>query len=197
MTTQAAMETTMRDDARDLDAKAIRDTLAGKTDAYAGLIERYAGVVRRIARLALGSESETDDIVQSVFLKAYDALDTFDTERDFGAWTLAIARNQVRDALRKRAVEARHIAAYYEYVEKRFAEPSAADARDERLVAALKDCRSRLPETSALALTMRYEDGLPFESVAVAIGRTTSAARQLLTRVRAALKHCINERIRS
>jgi RNA polymerase sigma-70 factor (ECF subfamily) len=45
--------------------------------------------------------------VQEAFVKAYRAMDTFDTRRSFRPWFLQILRNQCRDLLRSRKARSR------------------------------------------------------------------------------------------
>ena len=194
MMTQAITEEPLVDAGGESDETIVRAILQGHRDQFADLVARHTDAVKRIARFALGDDGATEDIVQQVFLKAYYALDTFDSERDFGAWTRTIARNLVRDVLRRRAVESRHMARYSETIEKRFSDPSASDEQDKRLGDALRDCRGKLPEQSARVLDMRYEKSLDFQTIASELGRSVSAVRQCLTRIRAALRNCINER---
>jgi DNA-directed RNA polymerase specialized sigma24 family protein len=44
-------------------------------------------------------------------------------------------------------------------------------------------------------VALRYEQGLSFEDVAAKLGRSAVASRQLMTRVRIALKSCIERRL--
>jgi len=49
--------------------------------------------VFRLAYLLLGDPDEAEDIAQETFLRAYKALDRFDTERPLRPWLLRIASN--------------------------------------------------------------------------------------------------------
>src|ERR1041384_5522972 len=76
---------------------------AGDQRAFDALVRRYR---KRIFALALhlsGSESEADDIVQDVFLRAYRALDRFEGRSEFFTWVYRLTLNRAHDARRSRA----------------------------------------------------------------------------------------------
>jgi RNA polymerase sigma-70 factor (ECF subfamily) len=76
---------------------------AGEPNAFNALVVRYR---KRIFALALhlsGSESDADDIVQDVFLRAYSALDQFEGRSEFFTWLYRLTINRALDARRARA----------------------------------------------------------------------------------------------
>jgi len=76
---------------------------AGEPQAFDALVRRYR---KRIFALALhlsGSESDADDIVQDVFLRAYRALDQFEGRSEFFTWVYRLTVNRSLDARRTRA----------------------------------------------------------------------------------------------
>ncbi len=76
---------------------------AGEPHAFDVLVRRYR---KRIFALALhlsGSESDADDIVQDVFLRAYRALDQFEGRSEFFTWVYRLTVNRALDARRTRA----------------------------------------------------------------------------------------------
>jgi RNA polymerase sigma-70 factor (ECF subfamily) len=76
---------------------------AGEPHAFDALVRRYR---KRIFALALhlsGSESEADDIVQDVFIRAYRALDQFEGRSEFFTWVYRLTLNRAFDAKRARA----------------------------------------------------------------------------------------------
>jgi RNA polymerase sigma-70 factor (ECF subfamily) len=76
---------------------------AGEPQAFDALVRRYR---KRIFALALhlsGSESDADDIVQDVFLRAYRALDQFEGRSEFFTWVYRLTLNRALDARRTRA----------------------------------------------------------------------------------------------
>ena len=117
-------------------------------------------------------------------------LDRFRAGGDFGVWIKAIARNLAKQELRTRSREDRRMEVYQGLLENR-----RTEERETAVAEALRLCREKLPERGAEALTMRYERALSFEEIADALGATVNATRQLLSRVRVALRDCIEKRL--
>jgi RNA polymerase sigma-70 factor, ECF subfamily len=75
---------------------------AGEPQAFDALVRRYR---KRIFALALhlsGSESDADDIVQDVFIRAYRALSQFEGRSEFFTWVYRLTLNRALDARRAR-----------------------------------------------------------------------------------------------
>ena len=76
---------------------------AGEPQAFDALVRRYR---KRIFALALhlsGAESDADDIVQDVFIRAFRALDQFEGRSEFFTWVYRLTVNRSLDARRTRA----------------------------------------------------------------------------------------------
>lgn len=75
---------------------------AGEPQAFDALVRRYR---KRIFALALhlsGTESDADDIVQDVFIRAFRALDQFEGRSEFFTWVYRLTVNRALDARRTR-----------------------------------------------------------------------------------------------
>jgi RNA polymerase sigma-70 factor (ECF subfamily) len=65
----------------------------GNQAAWEDLMRTHQEPVFRLAYLLLGDPDEAEDVAQETFLRAYKALDGFDTERPLRPWLLRIASN--------------------------------------------------------------------------------------------------------
>ena len=74
------------------DAELVASARAGDQGAFATLVGRYE---TRIVRLVRGMvpESDTEDVTQEAFLKAYRKLGNFDGRSSFYTWLFRIAAN--------------------------------------------------------------------------------------------------------
>ncbi len=71
-------------------------------DSYGLIIERFeAPLTRYIIRITRAEHEEVEDILQSVFIKAYRSLNGFDTGLKLSSWMYRIAHNACVDFLRK------------------------------------------------------------------------------------------------
>jgi RNA polymerase sigma-70 factor (ECF subfamily) len=66
------------------------------------LIERHAKSVYLFIFKLVGNKEDSEDIVQETFIKAWQKLSKFDTEKNFKTWLFSIAKNTAVDKLRKK-----------------------------------------------------------------------------------------------
>jgi RNA polymerase sigma-70 factor (ECF subfamily) len=175
--------------------RTIADVLSGNTDAYAAVVRQYQAEIWRIVAFGLHDVSAAEDLVQQVFVKAFMSLDTFDITKDFGVWLRSIARNLLRNEIRRTLRENKTLRSYHEHLVNRLADEAAAQKYDARLRDALARCREGLSPSAKEALALRYEQSLEFGSIAETLGRTLSATRQMLQRIRLGLRRCVEERM--
>ena len=82
------------------EAELIAATLKGDAASFEPLIERYSPRVFATARRYARRESEIEDIVQEVWLKAYQKLGSFRGEAPFEHWLMRLAVHTCYDFLR-------------------------------------------------------------------------------------------------
>ncbi|WP_025692107.1 sigma-70 family RNA polymerase sigma factor [Paenibacillus zanthoxyli] len=76
--------------------------LAGSREAYSELYERTITEVYRTVRFLIGELSDTDDVVQEIYIQAYRSLGQYDTARPFRPWLMGVVMRQIRAFRRKR-----------------------------------------------------------------------------------------------
>jgi RNA polymerase sigma-70 factor (ECF subfamily) len=82
------------------DAELIAAVLAGETEKFEALVVRYQPRVFATARRYARRESEVEDIVQEVFLKAFQKLAGFRGEAPFEHWLMRLTTHTCYDFLR-------------------------------------------------------------------------------------------------
>ena len=175
------------------DAELIAAVRRGERDLYATLVRRYQGKVWKVAAAMLGDVHLTEDLVQQTFIRAFLKLDAFDARREFGPWLKEMARNEVRQELRRQSREGQRLDFYQEHLLNEGLD-EAAEQRRSALVEILRRCRRKLAPQVAEALDWRYALGWSFEQIAVRLGRTLEATRQMLSRARLALRDCVQRK---
>jgi RNA polymerase sigma-70 factor (ECF subfamily) len=177
------------------DAVICRRVVAGETALYATLVARHQGAIFRVAAAMLGEPAAARAVVQQVFVAAYEHLDQYRTELPFVAWAKAIARNMIRKEALRAGREERRMELYRDFLLASLDESEATLARQARVDAAVRACREELGPAAARAIALRYDEGRPLEEVAAALERGLGATRQLLFRVRLALRDCLLRRL--
>jgi RNA polymerase sigma-70 factor (ECF subfamily) len=77
----------------------IRHCLAGDQKAMLDLVDRFRGQVFGLCYRMLGHREDAEDAAQETFVRVLKNLRSWDPERDFEPWLLAIAGNRCRTAL--------------------------------------------------------------------------------------------------
>src|SRR6058998_1574691 len=97
------MSENVRAAAGDRFAALMKAAQAGEADAYVQLMQQLAPRLRLIVlryRSFLAAE-DTEDIVQDILLSLHAVRATYDPERPFMPWLLAITRNRLTDGARR------------------------------------------------------------------------------------------------
>src|SRR5262245_18023918 len=85
-----------------VDAARVRACLAGDSQAFAGLVGDYEKPVYNVALRMLREPEEARDIAQTVFLKAWQNLSSYDPQYKFYSWIYRMAINESLNVLRAR-----------------------------------------------------------------------------------------------
>jgi len=83
---------------RDLILRARR----GDSEAYGELVTRYQTNVFNVCYRILHERGEAEDLAQESFIRAYDRINIFDIEREFGPWIRRVAANLCLNHLESR-----------------------------------------------------------------------------------------------
>lgn len=167
------------------DRKATAEFVARCADHVYGYVKR-----RLIPRGDL-----VEDLVQEIFLAAWENLETFRGESSLKSWLLGIARHKVEDHYRRRLREVQ-------------IEEGEEDSRDVRgssgdLEGAIamrqtgqrtRAVLGQLPETYSMILQWRYWERRTLREIAEQTGRTEKAIERLLARARSQFKKRWDER---
>ncbi len=81
----------------------MRAAQDGDSAAYATLLRELAPLVRRVvsSRRSFLAEADVEDVVQEVLISIHAVRATYDPQRPFLPWLLAITRHRLLDAMRR------------------------------------------------------------------------------------------------
>jgi len=172
------------------DRDLVAEVLRKDRKATAEFVARYADHVYSYVRRRLIPRADfAEDLVQDVFLAAWENLEKFRGESALRTWLLGIARHKVEDHYRKRL---RELPLQDEHETTRD-EPASSDDLDEALVRrqtgqTTQEILKTLPETYSVILLWRYWEKRSLRDIAVQIGRTEKGVERLLARARQQFK---------
>ena len=163
----------------------IRQAVAGDREAFSRLVEAYQIPVYNLAYRMLGDAREAEDAAQETFLRAYTRLTTYQTDKKFSSWLLAIASHHCIDRLRRRRFT------WLSLDELPFPD-QAAGARNQPEEAAIRQeereevrrMLDQLPPQYRAAVILRYWYELSYREIAEVMGTTESAVKSRLYRAR-------------
>ncbi|GMQ82639.1 MAG: RNA polymerase sigma factor RpoE [Rhodothermia bacterium] len=76
------------------DTVLVTRTLEGERNAFGELVDRYQKVVYNVAYRIVGNELDAEDVAQTVFMKVYENLATYNPRYQFFSWLYRIAVNE-------------------------------------------------------------------------------------------------------
>ena len=74
---------------------------SGDTEKFGILMERYQAKLFRYGKKFISSEDNIEDVVQDVFIKAYQNIKSFDINQRFSPWIYRIAHNTYINSIKK------------------------------------------------------------------------------------------------
>jgi RNA polymerase sigma-70 factor (ECF subfamily) len=153
------------------DGRLAKAAQRGDESAFGELYERYARMIHGLL-LARVPRVDVDDLVQDVFLTAWNRLSSLREPSAFGGWLAIIARNRAID-FHRHAPDAVELSA----------DLPAHDATAERADAArLLDMIRSLPEAYRETLVLRLVEGMTGPEIAKRTGLTAASVRVNLHR---------------
>jgi RNA polymerase sigma-70 factor (ECF subfamily) len=170
------------------DARLVAQAKRGDEDAFAELYRRYADSIYRYALSRGQPPADAEDVVSTVFLRAYQSLPGY-RERGwpFSAFLYRIARNTLVDLYRRDRREVSDDGAQDRSETEPEGEVDDQIARRAQLDA-VRQALADLPEDYQEVIRLRLLLELPTATVAAWMGRREGAARVLLHRALRALR---------
>ncbi|HEV3244830.1 MAG TPA: RNA polymerase sigma factor [Candidatus Paceibacterota bacterium] len=162
---------------------------SGETEAFSQLVERYENKLMRYARKFLRDPDDAKDIVQEVFIKAYENIQSFDASRRFSPWIYRIAHNEFVNAIKKRArgpVLGLDFDVVFPHLTAGETADEAALERDTKAI--LEECLDELDAKYREPLILYYFEGLSYKDIADVLRIPMSTVGVRLARGKAQLQ---------
>jgi RNA polymerase sigma-70 factor (ECF subfamily) len=181
------------------EASLLERARRGDVDAFADLVRAHHPGVRVFLGAHLRDPDVIDDLVQDVFLRAFDRLATLRDGTAFRAWLLGIARNRALEHLRERlrpglpASDA--LEALLDRTQIGLLEGEDEEARRGLELEALRQCIRRLPPVGARLIREHYFKGRPITALAAEERKNEGTLRMTLLRLREVLRECVRRRV--
>jgi RNA polymerase sigma-70 factor (ECF subfamily) len=139
----------------------------GDSDLYGVLIDRYEQKLTRYVKRFTQHEEDVLDIVQTIFIKAYTHLQSFDQTRSFNSWIYRIAHNESVNYLKKRGGEKVSFIDFDTFLPHPFA-PEESDklALDDETKRLMDTCLQNISPKYREVLILYFYDELSYQEIA-------------------------------
>ena len=179
------------------DLELIDQAKAGNSNAFGNLYRLHQSRVRAAVRSYVKDQDEADDLVQVVFMKAFQGLQRFRGESAFTTWLTRIALNVGLSHLRsKQSLQKR-----METVEQQMPEPILLTTPEDLMIKKeqrqiLNKSIQSLPELHRRALWLRHMQDLSYREIGRELNVPLGSVKSWLFRGRHQLK-CELEKLRT
>jgi len=183
------------------DETTIRDVLAGDVNAFARLERKYRRIVSFVIRKMVRDDDDVNDLVQDTFLKAFQALPSFQFEFPFSRWLYKIASNRCIDHLRRSRfamvsldtpLNSKDGGEFFMEPADKGETPDVALLAKERITL-LRAALEKLPENYRLVISMRHDEELEYQEIATKLGQPLGTVKANLFRARKMLHKLLSK----
>jgi RNA polymerase sigma-70 factor (ECF subfamily) len=161
------------------DEELVDGVIAGRADAASALYERHVDGIQRLVFRLMGPDTEIEDVVHDVFLRALESIGRLRDPAALRPWLIGIAIRVVRIRIQKRMRQRWLKVMPPESV------PEVAMTPDMDLGEALRDVYGilqQLPPDERIALVLHRVEGLALEEAAASCETSLATFRRRLAR---------------
>ncbi|MEI8208021.1 MAG: RNA polymerase sigma factor RpoE [Methylococcales bacterium] len=182
-----------------LDDDLVARVQRGDKTAFDFLVIKYQHKIIQLVNGYIKDPSESQDVAQEVFLKAYRAIGSFRGDAAFYTWLYRIAINTAKNYLLSRSrrsslyeVDIQEAEAIENAPQLQGMETPERHLLNEEIVDTIKIAIDNLPEEMRIAIMLREFEGLSYEEIAVAMDCPVGTVRSRIFRAREAIDSQLN-----
>jgi len=180
------------------DGELIAAVLGGDTASFEPLVAKYQSRVFATARRYARREDEVEDIVQEVFLKAFQKLRSFRGDAPFEHWLMRLAVRTCYDFLRfhqrNREASFSDISDHEtDWLERLAANPSDAEERAQAARELVARVLEQLSPVARLIITLLEIEDRSVKEVAELTGWSVPVVKVRAFRARAEMRKCLKK----
>ena len=183
------------------DGELVRQTLAGRAQAYEELVRRWAGRVTALCHAKVGRADAAEDMAQEALLRGYRSLSSLAEPEKFGAWLCGIAVRACLDWLKAKQRTQIPFSALgphchpEEFLPSRSETDGFALDREEELQQLMVAVEALAEDYREVILLYYYED-VTYRDLAELLGVSSATINARLTKARALLRERLGGRLR-
>ena len=173
----------------------IKKAITGDEKAYQQILENYRGALFNLLYKMVRNKEETEDLVQEAFMKAFNALPSFNEEYAFSTWLYKIAVNNCIDHMRKKRLKTfsinKPVQSKDGELDREF--PDTTTSPDKAMLTAersklIETAIHELPENYKIAIVLRHTEEKSYEEIAEILNIPLGTVKARIFRAREMLK---------
>lgn len=174
------------------DEEIVKKVLAGEKQLFGELVDRYQQPVYNLMLRYAQNRDEAADLTQDAFLRIYERLWSFRTNKVFFPWMYSLAVNLAKDWNRKNIRhKARIHILQHEAAERQDDEDENAGIETRQEVEQVQYALMELSTQTREILILRYRHGYPVNDVASSFSLSKSAVKMRIKRGLAQLRNIL------
>lgn len=180
----------------------IRKAIEGDERAYKKLLENYRGAIFNLLYKMVRNREETEDLVQEAFIKAFNALSTFNEEYAFSTWLYKIAVNNCIDHIRKKKLKTysidKPVPSKDGELGREFPDTSMSPDKEilsEEKSNIIENAIEDLPENYKTVIVMRHKEERSYEEIAEILNIPLGTVKARIFRAREMLKKKLKSKL--
>lgn len=174
----------------------IRQCLAGDLDRFEAIVDAFEPKVRAVLAAMTPDSGAIPDLVQEVFVIAYQQLAKYQPGTNFSAWLKAIAwnvaQNERRKWYRRQDMQQRYQADAEQQITQQIQE--FVDSLPEETITSLRNCVNGLGGRTRSLVDGYYFEGCSIQHLADVFKLSAGAAKVALHRARHAVGKCLGKK---
>jgi RNA polymerase sigma-70 factor (ECF subfamily) len=170
------------------DGELVRQTLAGRPDAYAELVRRWAPRITALCHAKAGNKDAADDLAQESLLRGFRSLRTLDNPDKFGPWLCGIATRACLDWLKSAQRRTVAFSALGDEHRPDFLPDGRPGADAERDLRRLLTAVESLPEPLRQVVLHYYYEDRTYRELGELLGVSVATVNARLSKARALLR---------
>ena len=155
------------------------------------LMNTYGDDIFRFCGSMLHSDDDAQDVLQTVFIQAYQGLAGFNQQSTFRTWLYSIARNRCLDHIKSKNRLHKRVEFVDEVPEFDATDNHNLDNQDPFATEILNKCLGQLSNSVRAAVLLRFQAGHSYEEAAKILSEKAGTLQARVTRSLPTLRRCV------
>ncbi|MFZ2026696.1 MAG: RNA polymerase sigma factor [Microgenomates group bacterium] len=179
-------------DDKTTDEALVQMILSGKKELFYHLVTRYERKLKRFILTVTNRKSEVEDILQTVFMKTYKNLPTFNRKMKFSSWIYRIAHNESINLISSGFIQ--KFISMPEWFDFGKRDTIEEELDELEIKKRLKNCVEKLDMKHKEPLVLFYYDEKSYEEISDILRIPTQSVGVLIHRGKSKIKKICNEK---